>query len=328
MKTTYSAAIIGAGQLGSRHLQGILKSELSLNVFVVDPFQGSLDTAKVRADEIEHSHAVQFHTSINSLPEHLDFVLIASNADKRAEITQALLNTKSVANLVLEKVLFQKLEDYDNIANLLNDKNVNTWVNHPRRSQPIYKELNNLLKGEQNIDFSFYGENWGLACNGLHMLDTISQLSNSEIETISTDELDKTILSSKRPGNIELTGNLRGRTTNNSTFSVQSTFAQETIRPVSLMINTPEKRYFIQEGGTCFLIESSLANGYKPETKTFPLLYQSDLSAGLITDILTNNTCDLPTYTEAKSTHKIFIKEILDFYNTATQQNLDVCPIT
>ena len=35
--------IIGAGQLGSRHLQGAIQSELALHVIVVDPFQNSLN---------------------------------------------------------------------------------------------------------------------------------------------------------------------------------------------------------------------------------------------------------------------------------------------
>ncbi|MGB0392178.1 MAG: Gfo/Idh/MocA family oxidoreductase [Salibacteraceae bacterium] len=325
---TYTVAVIGAGQLGSRHLQGILKSKLSLKVFVVDPFQKSLETAESRANEIENKHTLQFHTSISNLPEQLDFGLIASNADNRAEIIQNLLEHSKVTHLVLEKVLFQKLEDYKVIGNLLADHQVKTWVNHPRRSQPIYKELSARLENESQIDFSFYGENWGLACNGLHMLDIISQLSNSPISTISMKNIDSKILESKRAGNIEITGTLSGKTGNSNTFSVTSSFAEETIRPVSLTINTPEKRFFIQEGMTCFLIESSLQNGFKAETTTFPLIFQSDLSDSLVTEILTDGTCDLPSYEEAKSTHMVFIKEVLDFYNRTTQKNVNVCPIT
>jgi len=325
---TFNIAVIGAGQLGSRHLQGILKSKLSLNVFVVDPFQGSLDTAKVRAGEIAHHHNITFHSTIDVLPEQLDFVLIASNADKRSEITKSLLENKKVTNLVLEKVLFQKLEDYQYIENILEKYQVKTWVNHPRRSQLFYKELRQLLKDEKKLEFSFFGGNWGLACNGLHMLDIISYLTDSPIQNISTQHLDSKILESKRAGNIEITGTLMGTTENNNRFSITSTYSEETVHPLSLTINTAKKRFFVQEGLTCFLVESSIRNGFKPETKSFPLIFQSDLSDQLVTDILTNQQCDLPTYAEAKSTHTIFITEILDFYNRTTQQKVSICPIT
>ena len=39
-------ALIGAGQLGSRHLQGLAKSDLCLSIEVVEPFEGSKNIAK------------------------------------------------------------------------------------------------------------------------------------------------------------------------------------------------------------------------------------------------------------------------------------------
>lgn len=48
----YNIIIIGAGQLGSRHLQGVLKSTYALNVTVVDPSEESLNTARERAEKI------------------------------------------------------------------------------------------------------------------------------------------------------------------------------------------------------------------------------------------------------------------------------------
>ena len=41
-------AVIGSGQIGSRHLQAMALSEIPLAVEVSDPSQNSLDTAKNR----------------------------------------------------------------------------------------------------------------------------------------------------------------------------------------------------------------------------------------------------------------------------------------
>ena len=47
-----NCAIIGAGQLGSRHLQGLLSyKKESLNIFIIDPSDDSLFIAKQRALE-------------------------------------------------------------------------------------------------------------------------------------------------------------------------------------------------------------------------------------------------------------------------------------
>ena len=45
-------ALIGAGQLGSRHLQGLAKSDLEISIEVVEPFEVSRNTAKQRFEEI------------------------------------------------------------------------------------------------------------------------------------------------------------------------------------------------------------------------------------------------------------------------------------
>ena len=46
-----NVAIIGAGQLGSRHLSSLALSVNDLEIQVVDPFQGSLEVAKSRFEE-------------------------------------------------------------------------------------------------------------------------------------------------------------------------------------------------------------------------------------------------------------------------------------
>ena len=40
--------IIGAGQLGSRHLQGIAQSSFDIAIEVIEPYETSRETAKVR----------------------------------------------------------------------------------------------------------------------------------------------------------------------------------------------------------------------------------------------------------------------------------------
>ena len=105
-----NCAIIGAGQLGSRHLQGLLSyKKESLNIFIIDPSDDSLFIAKQRALELEHKHSLTFTDSFQELPKHLDFVVIATNSKVRFVVMEILLQHASVSYLILEKVLFPDL---------------------------------------------------------------------------------------------------------------------------------------------------------------------------------------------------------------------------
>ena len=55
----YNIAIIGAGQLGSRHLQGLKLAKLPIKIQVVDSSAESLAVAKSRYEEVVTNHKVQ-----------------------------------------------------------------------------------------------------------------------------------------------------------------------------------------------------------------------------------------------------------------------------
>ena len=52
-------AIIGAGQLGSRHLQGLAQCNFDISIEVVEPYDLSRETAKKRYEEIGHNNFVK-----------------------------------------------------------------------------------------------------------------------------------------------------------------------------------------------------------------------------------------------------------------------------
>ena len=80
MKKVY---LIGAGQIGSRHLQALKSVSQPLSIKVIDPFQNSLDVAKQRYEEMpagEHEHEVSYHTEIPSDGEEVDLAFITTSA--------------------------------------------------------------------------------------------------------------------------------------------------------------------------------------------------------------------------------------------------------
>ena len=319
--------IIGAGQLGGRHLQGMLKCSNSPKaIYVIDPSLEALYISKLRAAEIEHNHQLFFEQAWVNLPDSFDVVIVATNADVREKVINQLLSHHRVKYLILEKVLFTDLSAYQRVEELLKSRFVNTWVNHPRRMFNAYQELKELFGENFQGTFQVTGGNWGLGCNGLHFVDFFEYLSGSKLETIDADWIDSEIFESKRRGFIEFTGSLKGKLTNGSSFQITSLKGESSA--VTITLFDTENRFTIQESGTPAIYHMKKSDGLKQNILPFTMEFQSSLTKKLLEELLSSGSCTLPTYEGAKQTHELFIKALLKPYNEAQKTNTHILPIT
>lgn len=319
-------AIIGAGQLGSRHLQAVAKSKINISIEVVEPFESSRSTAKERYEQIESTYVsdISFYDSIDKLSDEIDLVIVATGSDVRAAVVKELLTKKVVNNLVLEKVLFQDVEAYSTIKELLEERNTVCWVNHPKRMYPFYQALKNSLKGATQISYSFQGGDSGLGCNALHHIDTFSYLTGESDFSVESECLDKTIYESNRKGFIEFYGLMSGKLGKHP-FSLYSNgqSAPEVLSITSdiLVVKIDESRGIYQL--------AKKENDWKWETHEEKIVYyQSELSNVLLEDILVKEKCDLPTYEEAMNLHIPFIESLLTHMDQINGKKNTLCPIT
>jgi hypothetical protein len=323
----YKIALIGAGQLGSRHLQGLAKSTIDISIEVVEPYAKSREVAKQRYEEIEKNPKIDhidFFESIDELSDTLNVVIIATNADIRSKIIRELLSKKEVKSLILEKVLFQTIEEYSEVQKLFEEGSVKCWVNHPRRMFPAYKDLKESLKNATQVLYGFQGGDWGLGCNGLHFIDHLAYLTDSSNLILNNDSLDDKIYDSKRKGFVEFNGLLTGKLDNNI-FSLYSNWQSI---PSILTIVSDILVAKIDEGAGIINI-SKKENAWKNEVIKEKIVYfQSELSNVLIEDLLINNMCSLPTYKEAMNLHVPYIESLLEHMERTTGQSYKLCPIT
>ena len=317
----YKVAIIGAGQLGSRHLQGLKTAVSPLSISVVDSSNESLQVAKERYDTVQAvgEKEVTYLTSIDKLPEELDLVIVATGSKPRAAIVKSLLSAKNVKNIVLEKVLFPAMADYDEIDQLLKEKSVKCWVNCPRRMYGLYQQIAGIIDKNKPV-MMFYGEeNWGLCCNSIHEIDIFMYLTGEDNYTIDTSLLNTEIEASKRNGYIEMTGTLRIKTPNGSELILTSINGYE--RKAGITIQNGDMNLFIDESKGLWSL-----NG---EEHNFAVPYQSQLSGVLADDLLSKGDCPLSTYKLSASYHKPFIEALLLKYNIITAQKENkLLPIT
>lgn len=319
--------VIGAGQLGSRHLQALAISKLNLEVTVIDPSEDSLRIAKERYEQIEKSEgtkSIQYHQSISSVEKIVDLCVLATNADCRLAVLKELVAQVSVKNIVFEKVLFQSCAQMAEAQNILLKHNINAWVNCPRRMQMIYRKLKDLLKNEAYIELTVSGSNWGLACNAIHMIDLWAYLTNQSSYKIDTESLLPTLFDSKRKNFMELGGTLKGAAgMNKISMSCDINDGNATILH---SIKTPRYSVKIDEAaGKC---EIKDLEKQEQSTIDFKILFQSQLTHIVTEDIITKGCCDLTTFSESAELHRPFLMAVLEFMNKHGQTKYNVCPIT
>lgn len=321
-----NVVIIGAGQLGSRHLQALALVSPEISIQVVDSSAEALSVAESRFKEVGSGFKgqISFHTSIAELPEEISVAIVATGSKVRRAVLEQLLDHSNVMYCILEKVLFTKEEDYVAVEKLLKQKNVKAWVNCPRRMMKVYQDIQKELKG--NIHFVATGNNWGMGCNGIHLLDIFSFLTGRTDIKLSNELIDKTILESKRPGYIEFSGAITG-TANQHSFHITS--FSEAVSPLHVHIHTGTTRYSLQEGANGKLWISRLDKNWEWEEKGFEMPFQSKLTNIVVQDLLSKGNCDLTPFETSKELHLLFLNNLIDMMRKINNDNtIKECPIT
>ena len=189
--------IIGAGQIGSRHLQGLAKINDDLNITVIDPSSESLETAKERYFQVNRLNNFCEVNFRKDIPEFktIDLAIIATSSKIRKKVIKELLGKSEPNYFIIEKVAFQNLEDFEEIKNIFSAKNIKSWVNCPNRAFESYKRLKDRLDQKSPLEMKVSGGNWGLASNSIHYIDLFSFLTNTIHMQITQSEIDNKIYS-------------------------------------------------------------------------------------------------------------------------------------
>jgi hypothetical protein len=322
-----SIIIVGAGQLGSRHLQALALLDKPFHIEVVDPSRDNLDTAISRFEEINgfEQHAVTYHTELKSLTTNkFDIAILATNANVRSKIIKELLRSNKVGYFILEKVLFQSIREYQEISELLKETDSRAFVNCTRRMFDFYQKLKVSVMNDGPVIMEVIGNNWGLGCNSIHFVDLFNFLTKDNI-TIWQNNLDENFIDSKRVGYKEFTGNLSGRTSSGNSLSL--TCYNNGAPNASIRISNQNKRFIIEESlGKAWKSDSN--NEWKAEEILFSMTYQSQLSHLVVNQLLETDDCMLTPYNISSSLHIPFIQTLLEHFNNYIENKTERCPIT
>lgn len=323
----HNLLLIGAGQLGSRHLQSLAKIDIPVSLQVVDPNGDQLNIARKMFEEIpEHINIkkVQFCTSLRDIAHDIDLCIIATTADVRSETIKRVINTARIKYVIFEKVLFQSLEDYDEVEKLLMREQIASWVNCPRRMYPVYLKMKQYFQPGERLSYHVNGGDWGLACNSIHFIDQVMFLTGMNSYEVDISHLDREIYPSKRKNFIEFSGTLRINYSGGTELVLHSR-RHSNSPPMFSILGETCHAVIIESLGKVFLYQTDSPPWSEIQ---FRIPYQSELTHLAAKEILSRGHCNLTEFGESLKLHKPMLKAFLAHLEGVTGQAHRYCNIT
>ena len=320
--------IIGAGNIGSRHLQALKAVKEALKIFVIDPNIKSLNEAKEKyllMHSNNNQHEIEFFQEIIEFNEEIDIAIVATCSDIRRQIIENLLKLNTVKYFILEKILFQKVEDYDKIKDLFRKKKCKAWVNCTRRIIPIYKEEIKSWFYKKKFIFSVTGSNWGLMSNIIHYLDYMVLLLEDYDFIIDSTYLNPISIQSKRKEFLEFTGLLQVHFKNGS-HGIFQCFPTGKLPLIEEIVSDSLRAQIFWEDLNLKVWNHK--NNLKWDQYEIKMVYTSELTTGVVEEILNEYKCSLTSFDDSMKIHLKLYNQIINFLNINSDIKYNYYPFT
>jgi predicted dehydrogenase len=280
-------AIVGLGNLGSRHLQGLASCTQDLRISLFDPSPSALAAARQRWFDVLGTSAN--HSLAEGESTHYDLAIIATTADHRLSAVNALASQANVGAWLIEKPVSQSIDDAERIRHLIGE--ARAWVNLPRRLMPWHQSMaREISSGMGPLRVRVSGGAWGLACNATHFVDLVRWWCDVEPESVDVSGLEAHWHRSKRAGYVDIFGTLLVRFANGTELEMES---RSEGGPHLIDVEAGNRRWRIAEGQGQFLRDGALAAGQVADT------------------ILAGDSPKLPTLQEVVSFERLLLSALI-----------------
>lgn len=315
--------LAGAGQLGSRYLQGLAAAAEAHRITVFDPSEASLLVARSRYEEVSQdaAHEVIFTTDRGAFASQADLAIVATSSFPRASLVHEMACDCAVRYWLLEKVLAPSTVELDQmVRDTASAQGV--WVNHWMRLPEWAKALQRRLQQQPGlIRMDVQGAHLGLACNGTHYMDLLGWVAGANVTAVSVDGLAREWVPAKRPGYFEVYGELDVMYGERAFLRLHCTQGSD---PLTL--------HFAWQGGECRIlftecntIEVRLSD---QEAETFHFPFQSGMTATVVDGLFQTGQMALATLTHAAAVHRPFLQALTRHWSEVHDQPVERLPIT
>lgn len=315
--------LVGAGQLGSRYLQGLAKVKEPLEISVVDPSRAALEVATDRwrqmsrgASHLEPRFTQALTGAIGNARESADLAIVATGAGPRPQVVEEASLRFSPRRWVLEKVLAQSSADVHRLVQAIG-VDTSAVVNTPRRTWAGYAKLRQELVPP--IEVNITGFKWGLASNAIHMIDLVSWLASEPVRSVSVDAKGEWH-STKRVGYRDLLGRIQVVFAGGSRIEMTS----QGVGPEPLTIT------LLDAAGERWVIDEAGGRAMNTSGACIPVLaeLQSDLATRVVEGLLAGGECGLPGLGISARMHEPLLDALVQHWNATNGTHERRVPIT
>ena len=307
-----SIIIVGAGQLGQRHLQSLAAFASVETLYVIEPSSDARLQAKERFMQVSGHETKQLHftdfTELKLNSVKIDAAIIATLSCDRVAVLSDVLSL-GIHYILCEKVLFQSVADYQEALRLTNEKKAHVYVNHILRYTPQFMEIKHHISTKiQPVTMCVEAGDAGFGCNVIHTLDIFEYLTGHHLLELQA-EINRPFLHNKRgAGFIEFTGNAQGKTGEGDIIEVRYAGNLSTLPVIKITVGDD---HFIvdQQAGTY------TKNG---NISPFAMPMVSALTSQIMLDIVAG-TCVLPTIKQNFNVNCL----MLNAFNRSLQGSFD-----
>lgn len=313
--------IVGAGQIGWRHLQGILTCKNFVNLYVFDKSSVSIERCKNKLRDLiadkKISHRVIFCNSLTDAPFCIDLAIVSTSADVRASIVEVLSKKKKIKYWILEKLLAQDRIGLDCIRKSVGCID-SAWVNTPRRIYSWHQQIEVVLNSSKPKYLKVSEGELGLGCNSIHFIDMFSWWTGESLREIDISGLENSWFDSKRMGAKEVRGKLRAKYSGGSIIELVSTKNNDT------------RIFQLNDGNYMWKIEESTgmaarSDGLRIDGK-LPL--QSETTGEVVDRLIEKGECKLTSLVDSMAIHEIYLDAFLLHWKQCGNYEATIVPIT
>lgn len=302
-------AVVGAGRLGSRHLEALASVPQHLNIFVVDPSANALKAAEeIFRSAKKNNHEVTYCTNWTQVPkEKFDLVINATTSRYRLKTLQEMYERITPKFMIMEKILFAKIPDYETGLKLVQKHGTKTWVNCPMRIIPHYEFLKEHGDGPVSIDI--VGGNTRSGSNLIHFFDYITYLSGTTDYELDVHPVGLRFLESKRESYLEFEGSFLARYPDGSRLAFYNHL--DPSYPTTIHVSIPQAT-MIARDKEMKAWRATKKGDWKWEEISYKYPMQSTMTTALTIEILETGNCALTSLEESIKVHmpmmKAFVK--------------------
>jgi len=317
-----NVCVIGCGGVGKRHLEALLKVKNDINIEVVEPNLERVNEAKELIPEFNN-----YFFDVNDLSDDIYICIVSTPSNVRKSIILNLVKNKKINHLILEKVVFQNVDDFKEVIELLDKNNIKCWVNCHLRAQPIYKKIKSFLDSNDKIIFTYdCSDDFKLASSSIHILDLFSYLCDDEIVEINSF-LSDDITKSKHKDCIEFDGDLVVTSKKGHKLYVHRS-DRKFVELLNIYQNTKiilssEGELLDKRFGKIKIISDDNISELD-----VPYVWQSSMTNTYVKNLIDNQKCDLPTLSELSIPHILMLNNFNNHLSDVYGKEVINCPIT